>query len=178
MPNLPPQVRLATPPDIRLVQSFTFWQYSVLIDWQLLDDGTLDDTQALCTAVVVALGTDALASLEDLLPDPDSTDRAGWWGDMDAEEIWNGWDIGSKLWLLRRSAILPSESFVGATLTWVGTYIYNALQPFVTRRICSGFEITSIREDKQRIDATIQIYRGPRTAVELQYQVLWQGIKP
>src|SRR4051812_1651501 len=88
------------PPDIRTVQNTEFPKYSVTIDWQLLDDGTLDDRQALATAVVVALGTNALADVDDRLPDPDSTDRQGWWGDMDAEAIWNAWPIGTKLWLL------------------------------------------------------------------------------
>ena len=94
-------------PDIRLVQnSAAFPAYSIPIDWLLLSDGTLDDTQALCTAVVVALGTDALAGPEDILPNPDSNDRAGWWGDMDAAELFNGWPIGTKLWLLRRAKIV------------------------------------------------------------------------
>ena len=97
-------------PDIRLVQNNLFPKYSVTVDWQLLPDGTLDDTQALATAVIVALGTNALASDNDMLPDPDATDRMGWWGDLDAELLWNGWPIGSKLWLLRRSNIDSAAS--------------------------------------------------------------------
>ena len=54
-------------------------------------------------------GTDRLASRDDILPDPDSTDRAGWWGDMDAEELFNGWPIGTKLWLLKRAKIVGAE---------------------------------------------------------------------
>src|SRR4029077_21243171 len=91
--------------DIRLVQNLQFPAYSVTMDWQLLDDGTLDESQALATAIVVALGSDGLADADDPLPDPDSTDRAGWWGDLEADTIWNAWPIGSRLWLLRRSAI-------------------------------------------------------------------------
>src|ERR1700750_2247663 len=91
-------------PDIRLVQQNQFpTRQEVTCDWLLLADGTLDDTQALATAIIVALGTDALADKDDILPDPDSTDRCGWWGNLDADLIWGGWDIGSKLWLLRRS---------------------------------------------------------------------------
>ena len=73
-------------PDIRLVQ-YTNFPSSFEIDWVLLNDGTLDDTQSLATAVIVALGTNRLALPSDILPDPDSTDRQGWWGDLDAEEI-------------------------------------------------------------------------------------------
>src|SRR5262252_8160155 len=96
-------------PDIRLVQNAIFPNapaYSVTMDWSLLGDGTLDETQALATAVIVALGTDGLAAISDVLPDPDSVDRAGWWANLDAEEIWDGWDIGCKLWLLKRDKIV------------------------------------------------------------------------
>jgi hypothetical protein len=32
------------------------------------------------------------------------------------------------------------------------------------------------RVDTQRITALIRLYRGPKTAIELQYQILWDGI--
>jgi phage gp46-like protein len=168
---------LATPVDIRLQQTNAYPAYSVTLDWTLLADGTLADDQALATAVAVALGTNALADVDDILPDPDSTNREGWWGDMDAQTIWNGWPIGTKLWLLRRSAIRPAESKFGATQTWVNQYIVNAIQPFIDARIATQFQIVSVRVDKQRIDALIRMYRGPRTAVQLQFQALWQEIR-
>jgi phage gp46-like protein len=37
--------------------------------------------------VKLALLTDAIADPADILPDPDSNDRRGWWGDLDAETI-------------------------------------------------------------------------------------------
>ena len=48
-------------PDIRLIQDAKNppLKYSVSVDWSLLNDGTLDDDNALATAVIVALGTDA-----------------------------------------------------------------------------------------------------------------------
>ena len=117
-------------PDIRLVQdSDAFPAYQIPIDWSLLSDGTLDDTQALATAVIVALGTDRLANTDDVLPDPDSTDRAGWWGDLDAEELFNGWPIGTRLWLLKRTKIVGPEDSEGATVSRVEQYIIEAIQP-------------------------------------------------
>ncbi|TYL87449.1 phage GP46 family protein [Bradyrhizobium cytisi] len=165
-------------PDIRLVQNNIFPKYSVTLDWSLLPNGTLDDTQALATAVCVALGTNALAGKNDLLPDPDSSDRCGWWGDLDAELIWNGWPIGSKLWLLRRSKIAPASAQQGSTLTAVENYIRDAMQPFVDRRICTSFEVIATRVDKQRIDALLRIFRGPLQPIELQYQILWDAMGP
>ena len=163
-------------PDIRLVQNLAFPKYSVTIDWNLLDDGTLDTDQQLATAVIVALGTDALASREDLLPDPDSTDRAGWWGDLEAEQIWNGWPIGCKLWLLRRSKIEGAESERGPTVVRVEQYIRTAIQPFIDRRIASRMHVDVERIGVETIGALVRLYRGPRLAVDLRYEILWEDI--
>lgn len=159
--------------DVRLVQTQQFPRYSVTLDWQLLDDGTLDDTQALATAITVALGTDALSDPDEDLPDPDSTDRAGWWGDLEADTIWNSWPIGSKLWLLQRSAIESVQSRQGSTVARVLAYINLCIQPFVTTNVASRFEAVATRVDKQRIDAQITIFRGPTPAIELRYAILW-----
>src|SRR5215472_15553230 len=104
-------------PDVRLVQQSIFpYQTDVSVDWLLRADGTLDDSQALATAVIVALGTDRLADVTDVLPDPDSTDRRGWWGDLDAQEVWDGWPIGSRLWLLKRDKITDAGAARGSEL--------------------------------------------------------------
>ena len=148
----------------------------VSLDWRLLSDGTLDDAQALHTAVAVALGTNALASVDDILPDPDSSDRQGWWGDMDADVIWNGWPIGSKLWLLQRSAISSPDFKQGSTMTKITNYIKNCMQPFVDRKIASQFDVVSVRVDAQRIDAQVRLFRGPKAAVDLMFQIHWTEI--
>jgi phage gp46-like protein len=164
--------------DIRLVQNTQFpITTNVGIDWLLLPDGTLDDTQALATAVIMALGTDALASPTDILPDPDSTDRRGWWGDLDAEEIWDGWPIGSLLWLLKRDKIVGAQARTGATVTRVENYIRQAIQPFIDRRIGSELYVKADRVGIERIDALIRIYRGPILEIELRFQVLWDEIE-
>jgi phage gp46-like protein len=163
-------------PNIRLVQNTLFPKYSVSVDWALLDDGTLDETQALATAVIVALGTDRLAERSDILPDPDSTDRAGWWGDLDAEEIWGGWPIGTRLWLLKRDKIDGPGSQRGATVVRVENYIREAIQPFIDLKIASRMEVKATRAGRDRIDAVVRIYRGPELAIELHYQILWDDI--
>jgi phage gp46-like protein len=164
-------------PDIRLVQEGTFpYQTEVSVDWLLLDDGTLDDTQALQTAIIVALGTDRLAMPSDVLPDPNSTDRRGWWADFDADVIWGGWPIGCRLWLMHREKITGAAAAQGPTLQRIKFYIQEAIQPFITMRLASGMQIDVERVDTQRITALIRLYRGPKTAIELQYEILWQGI--
>lgn len=161
-------------PDIRLVQNTLFPGVgAVQIDWSLLGDGTLDDTQALATAIIVALGTDRLAEASDVLPDPDSSDRRGWWGDYQAQEVWDGWPIGCRLWLLQRSKLIGSRSSQPATTTLVTMYIREAIQPFIERRIGSNFEVEATRVSDQEIDALIRIYRGPVVEIELRYAILW-----
>jgi phage gp46-like protein len=164
-------------PDIYLKQNAVYPRYSVTLDWNLLQDGTLDDRYALATAVCIALGTNALADVSEPLPDPDSTDRQGWWGDLDAQEIWGAWPIGSKLWLLRRSKIEGPNAQRGATIALVNNYIRACLQPFVDNRICSTFEVVSVRKDQQTIESSIRIYRGPEPAIELQFESLWEGVR-
>lgn len=166
-------------PDIRLVQQGEFpYQTEVSVDWLLLNNGTLDDTQALCTAVIVALGTYRLAEREDVLPDPDSTDRRGWWGDLEAEEIWNGWPIGCRLWLLHREKITGPGARQGALIARIEYYIREAIQPFIDLRVASRMDVEVVRIDRQRIDALIRLYRGPELAIDLRYQILWEGIQP
>lgn len=161
-------------PDIRLIQHGGLVDWS--IDWVLLSDGTLDDTQALATAVTVALGTNRLALPSDVLPDPDSTDRQGWWGDLDAEEIWNGWPIGSRLWLLKRDKITDTASMYGSTTTRVEQYIREAIQPFIDRQIASDMFVQAVQVGRERIDALVRLYRDGQVAVSLRYQVLWDEL--
>ena len=161
--------------DIRLVQ-YTNFPFSYNIDFLLLNDGTLDSSQALATAVIAALGTNRLALPSDVLPDPDSTDRRGWWGDLDADVIWNGWPIGCRLWLLHREKITGASAQQGSTLTRIRFFIQEALQPFIDRRLASQMYVDVERVDTQRINVLVRLYRGPKTAIELQYQILWQGI--
>jgi len=163
--------------DIRLVQQGEYpAQSEVSVDWMLLNNGTLDTDQALATAVIVALGTDRLAERTDTLPDLDSTDRRGWWGDLDAELIWNGWPIGTRLWLVRRDKITGANAARGSTLTRIENYIREALEPFIARRIASRMEVKVERIGRERITALVRLYRGPELAVDLRYQVLWAGI--
>jgi len=164
-------------PDIRLIQDTRWPRHSISVDWLLRSDGTLDDDQALATAVIASLGTDRLATPDDILPDPDSTDRAGWWGDLDAEEIHGGWPIGSRLWLLRRSKIVGPQDEHGATVARVEEYIREAIQPFVDRRIASRFDVDVQRVGTDRIEAFIVIYRGPNRPVDLRFQILWNDIE-
>jgi len=117
-----------------------------------------------------------LADRDDILPDPDSTDRRGWWGDLDAQEIWNGWPIGTRLWLETRDKIASRDDQQGSTEARIRQYIVEAIQPFVDRKIASTFDVEVTRVGRERIDALIRMYRGPEAAIDLRFQILWAGM--
>ena len=162
---------------VRGVNSFTNLKqtadlHGTLMDWLLTSEG-LSEEEELATAVRVALGTDRLADINEVLPDPDSIDRRGWWGDLDAEEIWNGWPIGCKNWLLLRAKISDEKSVDGGTVNRVEQYTRQAIQPFVDRRIASHFTVRAARVGRQEIDAAVTIFRGPLRAIQLEFAFLW-----
>ena len=163
-------------PDFRLVaqQNSSF----IAMDWAQTPNNLVDETQSLITAVNVALLTDSLAAPSDKLPDPNATDRRGWWGDLDADTIWGGWPIGSKLWLLKRAKIVDAGAREGATTARVQSYIQACLQPFVTAQIVSSFTIAVTQVGVQQIDAKIVLYRGAKQSISLQYQALWSELFP
>lgn len=158
--------------DVRLKEFLTI--EGPTMDWFVRDIGLLDDREELATAVRVALGTDSLSGDNDILPDPDSTDRRGWWGDLDAEAIWGGWPIGCKNWLLSRSKITGGPSFEGNTLSRAQQYTVFALQPFVDRHIASQIVVVATRTELERIEVQATIYRGPLPEIDLRYQLLWE----
>lgn len=147
---------------------------AVWMDFLLLPTGALDEREELATAIRVALGTDRLSAVDEVLPDLDSTDRRGWWGDLEAEEIWGGWPIGCKNWLLTRAKITDVPSKEGSTLQRANQYTKDALQPFLDKRVATKITTSAIRTELNRIEVTATIYRGPLSEIELRYQLLWQ----
>jgi phage gp46-like protein len=169
--------------DIRL-KEYQSLLHGTTMDWLLTPVGLLDETEELATAFRVALGTDRLADINEVLPDLDSTDRRGWWGDLDAAEIWDGWNIGCKNWLLTRAKISDDISWEGATVRRAHNYTREALQPFIDKRFCSRIDVraervldqTKHQAAREMIVVTVVAFRGPLQAIELRYAYLWDQI--
>lgn len=162
--------------DIRYLQQKDGLPYSVSLDFFLTDVNLTDDTLALQSAVIVALGTDARANPDDVLPDPDSTDRRGWWGDLEAEEIWGGWPVGSKLWLLSRTKIMGRASREGDTLERAVGYTVEALQPFVGAQIATRVDAAAQKRGIDGIEVAAMVTRGAKENIILRYAQLWDEL--
>jgi phage gp46-like protein len=163
-------------PDIRYLQQLQFPAYAVTLDWLLTDQNLLAEGYDLQTAVIIALGTDALAPVDEELPDFDSTDRRGWWGDMDAEELWGGWPVGCLLWLLHRAKITGPLAQQGSTLGRAEGWTREAMAPFTSHLIASRIDVIAEQTANNRIDIGVIIYRGPQPAIELRYNDLWDEL--
>jgi phage gp46-like protein len=162
--------------DIRYLQQLDFPAYAVELDWLMSDQNLIVDGYDLQSAVIVALGTDALAPPSEELPDPDDTNRRGWWGDMDAEEIWNGWPVGCLLWLLQRAKITGIMSKQGSTVAKAEGWTREAMDPFVRFRIASQVDVEGEQIGTERIDVGVVVYRRPSEAIELRYNQLWEEL--
>ena len=163
--------------DIRFLQQLDFPAYAVQLDWLMTDQNLIADGYDLQSAVIIALGTDALAPSAEALPDPNDTDRRGWWADMDAEELWDGWPVGCLLWLLRRAKITGTLSKEGSTLGRAEGWTREAMVPFTTHLIASQINVVVEQTDIDRINVGVVIYRGPEPPIELRYDDLWEQLR-
>ena len=100
------------------------WEENTPIEGDLVflnNDIQLDE--GLSTAVFISLFTDRRASDDDELPDPNGTDKRGFWADsIDPYEV--GDQIGSRLWLLERSkttekVMSQAEDYILEALEWM-----------------------------------------------------------
>jgi phage gp46-like protein len=105
----------------------------------IYEGGDLLSDQGITSAVIVSLFTDGQATPDDILPDFNSADRRGWWGDLAAPEVEND-RIGSLLWLLERSKTVPS------VLVEAERYCEEALQWFITDGVVSSVVVDVERQ--------------------------------
>jgi phage gp46-like protein len=88
-------------------------------------DGDLQADDSIATAVILSLLLDAPAQPGDVLPDPLSADRRGWWGNAFLPPVDGKPDVyGSRLWLLSRALQIPAtlraaEMYAAEALAWM-----------------------------------------------------------
>jgi phage gp46-like protein len=132
----------------------------------LLAGDDLASDAGLSTAALLSLVTDRRAEDDDVLPSGDG-DRRGWWGDEFAEV--EGDRIGSRLWLLDRSAmrgdlIRRGEELVREALVWM-------LEDRVVERIDVAVE-TGAKE----LLFAIALHRPGKDPVAFRYAHVWDSM--
>jgi phage gp46-like protein len=166
-------------PDIRLIekpQDPKQLRAPVQIDLSIGQYG-YDETQALATSIIVALGSDSLANLTDPIPDKwFDNDRRGWWGDMDTLPIWSGWPVGCRMWTLMRDKITFAGYKYGSTQAKVLGMVNEAIQPFMDLRVISNFTTQINIVNGNQVDVTITLIRPLKPDVSLVYSYLWDEI--
>lgn len=127
--------------------------------------------QALATAVLLCLMTDARVEPDEL---PPGADNRGWPGDsFDLREDLGERPIGSKLWLLRRS--VANE----ATALRAEDYARAALVPLIEQGTVSSSEVTgTARPTERRIDLDIVLKdRSGGIVFDRRFGVLWEQLR-
>lgn len=150
--------------DIKLI----FDPLTLTIDFNFVDGDFVVD-KGLETAVIISLFTDRRAKEDDILPDINSDDRKGWWGDLLAPEI-EGDEIGSRLWLLQRSKT------TNQVINKAKTYIEEALQWMIDDRVVKNIEVEVEREKilaNDRLEFKVKIFRTDGTEEVLDFDNHW-----
>ncbi|WP_110947409.1 phage GP46 family protein [Pseudomonas bohemica] len=129
-------------------------------DWSVTG-GALDSGNDLATAVLISLFTDRQADNDDDIPDG-STDRRGWWGDLD-EDV----HIGSRLWLLDRAKLTQKN----ANLAQV--YIKECLQWILDDEVAAGITVGTAIVGQNRLNVIVTITRSDGTNLPLKYSWVW-----
>jgi phage gp46-like protein len=115
----------------------------------------LQSTDPLVRAVIVSLFTWRRAQPDDELP---ASERMGWWGDTFPPVA--GDRIGSRLWLLSRSKLLPE------TVARAKEYAQEALQWLVDDGIAARVEVDAERQGQSTLAMACRIYK-PKVAAPL-----------
>ena len=134
-----------------------------------LDAGQLRLDDGLRTAIVISLFSDSRAPADAELPQ-DGGDRRGWWGDdfaRDDRSAERG-AIGSLLWLLTRSKILPE------TLERAREAALQALFWIVEDGIARSIDVAVEVQEGRRLAVAVLLDRPTGPARE-RYDYLWEA---
>ena len=135
-------------------------------------DGDLETDDGLRTSVIISLFSDRRAREDDALPDPASTDRRGWWGDLASPEVEKD-EIGSRLWLLSREKTTPE------VLIRAEQYAKEALQWMIEDGVAASVSVKAERLDSYsatRLDLLVEIKRVSGEIVTTKFDIQWQNM--
>jgi phage gp46-like protein len=133
-------------------------------------DEDLESESGLETAVIISLFTDRRAREDDELPDPNNTDKRGWWGDL-VSEIADD-QIGSRLWLLERAKTTEN------VLVKAKEYAEEALQWLISDNVAKKVEVEVERqgtEGNDRLALLVKIFQSDNNQTALKFNTRWEA---
>jgi phage gp46-like protein len=124
--------------------------------------------QGLRSQVIICLGTDRRVDPSELRS---GDENRGWVGDS-FDMAQGETPLGSKLWLLRRSALYPGIE------TLAETYAREALQPLLAQKAVVRVDVTATASNEQnRLDLDVKLYgRDGATVFAEKFGLLWRQI--
>lgn len=136
-------------------------------DLSLIDSDLASDL-AIETAVLLSLELDRRCEDDDVPPSGVATDRRGWWADEFA--VVEGDRIGSRLWLLDRSArtnevVLRAEQYAREALQWM-----------IDDRVASSIDFTIDPKPADRMFIFIRVNRPGKDPLSLRYAHVWTAL--
>ncbi len=137
----------------------------------LTDEQDLESDNGLETAVIISLFSDRRAKKDDILPDSNSTDRRGWWGDLVSPAV-EGDQIGSRLWLLNREKTLES------VLIRAKEYIEEGLLWMLEDGVVAKIEVETERQGmpgNDRLVIGVKIQKIDGNEIALDFEAQWIG---
>lgn len=154
------------PPSVPDDNLDRFLNRSALSPLLLVIDGVptvaVDVFEPLPRAVLISLFTWRRANADDDLP---GNNRYGWWGDTYPQN--NNDLIGSRLWLLGRSKLLPQ------TVLRAKEYAEEALSWLVDDGVAAQVQVTAERQGLSGLALGITIIRGDKTALNIRFINVW-----
>jgi len=138
------------------------------------ESGDFEHDATFTTALIISLFTDRRAKEEDPLPDPESNNRRGWWGDNLAEVQDDR--IGSRLWLLSREkttqdVLIRAKQYAEEALQWLIDDGVAAKVEVETERIFRGNEPTG-----DTLAIRVRVYSITETVESFTFQTLWSEL--
>jgi len=127
----------------------------------------LEADDGLETAITLSLFLDRRANPDDVLPDPQSDDRRGWWADAFPDVPRDL--MGSRLWLLERSKQIPS------VLAHAQEYAAEALQWLVDDGIAASLTVVATFTATGQIQLSVGLIRPDGTPLGFKYDTTWQA---
>jgi len=132
----------------------------------------LETDEGLETAVIISLFTDRRAKTDDILPDPNSSDLRGWWGDL-VSDIESD-QIGSRLWLLSRE---KTESNV---LMRAKEYALESLQWLIEDEVAAKIVVNAERQGtvgNDRLALGVEIHKIDGNKKVFNFELQWEAQK-